>query len=122
MKKESSIIATIPYEEVCFKWVSHHWDINLNGICIYENELCEFETFFVYDKDEEDEELQGDYDAFVRIYKLNFLQKLKWLWRKRKFELCVGYYWSYKDGERLNKKFKHKKKSLSSRFYKWYYY
>jgi hypothetical protein len=40
---------------------------------------------------------------FVKIYKLDFINKLKWRWQQWKFEKCIGYHWTYpyrKNGER----------------------
>lgn len=41
MKK---LIKILPYNDVNFKWVSNHFDVHLNGSCVYGGELCEFEN------------------------------------------------------------------------------
>jgi len=85
------LIKILPYEQVKFKWISDHYNIHLNGTCIYNNELCEFDIDNSTYDDETDE-----YDGlFVNIYKLNFIDKLKWRFKQWKFEKCVGYHWSY---------------------------
>jgi len=79
---------TVHYETFrpAIVWVSDFYDHPLAGICRWEGELCRFE----WDYD----------DEWVRIYLLTRLQKVRWLWRKVKFEICVGYHWTYKDGKR----------------------
>ena len=80
---EREPIKTLPYNEVKFKFVSNHYDVHLNGSCLYENSICEFES---------DEQ-------WVKIYKLNWIEKLKWIWKQWLFEKCVGYHWSYRNGK-----------------------
>ena len=64
-------------------WVSDFYDIELHGLCTHNGSLCEFKT---------------DYETNIAtIYSLSFIQKTKWLIRKRVFEICVGYFWSYKN-------------------------
>ena len=89
----------IPYEKVKFKFISDHYDVHLNGTCIYNNQLHEFKN-----KDDED-----DYEnMFVEIYKLSFSEKIKWYFTQLSFELCVGYHWSYSKGKR-GKRFYYRK-------------
>lgn len=95
MKK---LIASIPYENVKFRWVSNHYDVHLHGTCTYEGDLCEFEHTYP----EYDEENDSWIEEGVRIYKLGFLEKLRWRRRQFLFEQCVGYHWTYNDGKRMN--------------------
>lgn len=88
-KKE--LITTLPYSEVKFRWVCNHWDVHLNGTCIYNNELCEFEN----KASDYNEELDDWDEMYVKIYKIDFLSKLRWYYRQWLFEKCVGYHWSY---------------------------
>ena len=81
MKRE--LIDVLPHNQLEFRWVSDHWDVHLNGTCIYDGSLCEFKKF--------------DDILFYKIYKLGLLSKLKWYWKQWLFELCVGYHWSYSD-------------------------
>lgn len=84
-------IADIKYEDVHFKFIGNHWDVHLNGTCIYNGELCEFKNEYP----EFNEELDEWEEMMVEIYQLNFLEKLKWYKRQRLFEQCVGYHWTY---------------------------
>jgi len=107
------LIATIPYDDVNFRWVSNHWDIHLNGICEYQNQICEFKTIqgeghWTYILDEKGEEVEEDeyvetIPTVCEIYELTEKEKKERLSRQRKFEICVGYHWTYpyrKTGER----------------------
>ena len=89
MKKE--LIETLPYDEVNFRWISNHYDVHLNGTCIFNGKLCEFENEYP-DFDEETEEYE---EMFVKIYKLNLIDKIKWRWKQWKFEKIIGYHWTY---------------------------
>lgn len=95
-KKVKNLIATIPYKEVKFKWVSTHYDVHLNGTCIYNGELCEFENKYP-DYNEEIDEFE---EMQVKIYQLDLLNKLKWIKSQLVFEKCVGYHWSYDNNKR----------------------
>ena len=93
---EQKPIKILPYDKVQFKFISNHYGIHLNGSCIYENSICEFKSDYLdynEDKDEWKEQL-------VRIYKLNWIEKLKWVWKQWLFEKCFGYHWSYRNGKR----------------------
>jgi hypothetical protein len=91
------IIKKIPYDQVNFLWVSSHWDYHLNGICIYDNELCEFKT----EESEWDYERDDYKETFMcSIFKLNRKEKISWLLRKKMFEISCGYHWTYKDNKR----------------------
>ena len=41
---EQKPIKILPYDKVQFKFISNHYDIHLNGSCIYENSICEFKV------------------------------------------------------------------------------
>lgn len=87
------LITTIPYEEVDFNFVSNHYDIHLHGTCIYKGDLCVFYTHREYDDD------MDDFIDTVSIYKLTFIEKLRWELKQYMFELCVGTHWSYINGK-----------------------
>lgn len=73
------IIDTIPYNQTKFKFISSHYNLHLQGLCIYKNEVCYFQTLegdFNEEKDEWDE-------SFCQIYKLSFKEKIKWLFRQK---------------------------------------
>ncbi len=90
------LITTLPYSKTKFKFAANHYDLHLNGTCIYENKLCEFKTI-VGDWNEEKDEWD---ESFCEIYTLTFFEKIEWIWRQWCFETCVGHHWSYKDGKR----------------------
>ena len=93
---EREPIKTLPYNEVKFKFISNHYDVHLNGSCLYENSICEFKSEYPNYNEETD-----DWDEqWVNIYKLNWREKLKWIWKQWLFEKCVGYHWSYRNGKR----------------------
>ena len=83
--------ALLPQSKVDFIWVAKHYDYHINGICKYDNEICEFkgiEPNWNPKKDDWDE-------TWYEIYKLSTKEKIKWKIRQKKFELMVGYHWSY---------------------------
>lgn len=84
-------ITSIPYSEVDFRFISNHYDIHINGTCIYNGKLCVFKCDIPTYNHETDEYNE----IFVNIYRLSFLEKLKWRWKQFKFEQMVGYHWSY---------------------------
>jgi hypothetical protein len=84
-------IAAVPYNQMEFRWVSSYYDSNLNGTCIYNGELCEFKT----DVGEYIEEIDKWEEDICVIYKLTWKEKLKWIFRQKKFEWCVGYHYTY---------------------------
>lgn len=86
-----TLIATLPYSEVNFRFVSNHWDVHLRGTCMYNGELCAFEN----EEPDYDEEADEWAEMFVRIYRVGFIDKLKLRWQQFLFEQCVGYHWTY---------------------------
>lgn len=115
MKRE--LIKTIPYNEVKFKWISNHYDVHLNGSCIFNGKLCEFENKlpgYNEDTDEWDE-------MFVKIYKLDFISKIKLYWRQWLFEKCVGYQWTYPQRKQCKGFYYRKPEWLYKWLFKWYY-
>jgi len=77
-------IATIPYEEVDFVWISNHFDVHISGLCRMGNTLFAFQTLNPWEDDLECE-----------IYMLNPWDEFKWRARKFFFEQMVGYHWTY---------------------------
>lgn len=108
-------IATIPYSEVKFKWISSHWDIHLKGLCVHGGEVCLFETQgeggYWNDEDEWIEPL-------VDIYELSIGELVEWNARQRKFEMMVGYHWSYP----RKQDFHYRKPRWFFKFLFWLYY
>ena len=84
-------IAVIEYSDMDFIWIANHWDLHLSGLCRYNGKLCQFET----DRDVEN----WDTRVEVSIYPLSLTEKLSWLKRKKLFEWCVGYHFSYRQRE-----------------------
>jgi hypothetical protein len=95
-------------------WVDGHWDVHLTGLCRHDGKLCRFEV--EWDK-------VGDHSEITTytIYALSPLEKLRWLWRKKKFEICVGRHWTYpdlEDGVRFRKR---KPRWLGALLWAWHY-
>lgn len=105
------LIKTLPYNEVNFRWISNHYDVHLNGTCMINGSLHEFEN----DYPEEDEHM------LVRIYELDLISKLKWYWKQWKFEKCVGYHWTYNVKKERKNFYYRKPKWLYVRIFNWYY-
>tara|TARA_Y100000310_G_scaffold56232_1_gene51642 strand:+ start:47682 stop:48092 length:411 start_codon:yes stop_codon:yes gene_type:complete len=82
------LLTRIPYEEVDFVWISNHWDMHLSGLCRYNKKLCYFDNV----DDIYDNKLK---DIYVSIHNLIFDEKIEWIIRKKLFEWCVGYHWTY---------------------------
>jgi hypothetical protein len=96
---EKKLLKILPYDEVDFRFISNHYDVHLNGTCMLDGKICEFENEYP----EYDDEKDDFKEMFVKIYKLDFINKLKWRWQQWKFEKCIGYHWTYpyrKNGER----------------------
>ena len=52
---EREPIKILPYDKVQFKFISDHYDVHLNGSCIYENSICEFKSDYPnYDEDKDE--------------------------------------------------------------------
>jgi hypothetical protein len=83
MVKKSFIVH---YKELKPLYVSNYWDHPLHGTCIHDGKLHEFN--WEYD------------DDYVMISKLSFKEKLKWWYKQKKFEICIGYHWTYVDGKK----------------------
>jgi len=79
----NELLGVIRYEDAKDKWVwiANHYDLHLSGLLRFGGELCRFETHY--------------HRCEVSVYRLTQAEKLKWLARKKLFELCVGYHWSY---------------------------
>ncbi len=85
------LLVTLPYEKVDFKFISNHYDVHLEGTCIYNNSMC----YFTNKYPEYNEETETWEEMYVKIYKINFLEKIKYWYIQTMFELCVGYHWTY---------------------------
>jgi hypothetical protein len=84
------IASQVQHESMHRVWISDYWDGHLSGLCRHNGELCRFEI-------ECDEDGDCPKNATYTIYTLSPLEKLRWLWRKKKFEICVGRHWTYPD-------------------------
>ena len=78
------LITTIPYDEVDFNFISSHYDVHLNGTCIHKGDLCEFYTHREYDDDAD------EFIDIVSIYKLSFIEKLRWELKQYMFSTVPG--------------------------------
>lgn len=76
----------IDYRHMAFVWVSNHYDVHLSGLCRVGGELMRFTTI--------------EHHSFARrlrchVFRMGRKEKLRWWLRKRIFEICVGYHWTY---------------------------
>jgi hypothetical protein len=110
-------IADVNYDKVKFKFISNHWDIHLNGTCIYNGELCEFKNKYP-DYNEETDDWE---EMIVEIFQLNLKEKLAWYKKQWLFEKCVGYHWSYKNGKRGKSFYYRKPQWLYKKIFNLYY-
>jgi hypothetical protein len=78
-------IATLPYDELNFVWISNHYDIHISGLCEMGHTLFAFQTINPHDDD----------NYRCEIYMLSFWEEIKWRMRKFFFEQMVGYHWTY---------------------------
>jgi hypothetical protein len=86
-------LKTIPYSEVNFRFISHHYDLHLEGTCMFNNKLCYFFTHYP----DWDKENDCWHEAFTMIYKLSIYEKCQWILKQWFFEKCVGYHCSYEN-------------------------
>lgn len=96
------MINKVEYDQMQFVWVSNFWDFPLKGICMWGGKLHEFagwDEWFKIDNPTEDED-DWDRKVFFNLTPLTFTQRLKWRFRQRMFELCVGTHWTYKNNQR----------------------
>ena len=75
-------------KEVEFVFVTNYYDQPLNGLCIVNGDLCEFELVYDFEEPPEHE--------YYNIYKFTTFGKYVALYQKKMFELCVGEHWSFK--------------------------
>jgi hypothetical protein len=66
--------------------VQEHYDVHLEGLCRVKGKLCRFATLNAFDEGE---------PPLCAVYPLTVRERLWWLWRKKRFEVCVGYHWTY---------------------------
>jgi hypothetical protein len=111
-------IADVNYNEVKFRFISDHYDVHLNGTCMYNGELCEFKNEYP----EFDEETDEYEEMIVEIYQLTFKEKLIWYKRQWLFEKCIGYHWTYYPKRKKGKSFYYRKPQwLYKKIFKLYY-
>jgi hypothetical protein len=80
-------ITRIPYRHMTWVWVTDHYDIHIAGLCRYAGALCRFETD--YPRNTWRRKLK------CRVYQLSPIAKVRWLLKKRLFEICVGRHCTY---------------------------
>lgn len=72
---------TIPAEDLDLVWVSDYYDQPLTGLCRVDGRWCAFDW--------------GYRQPTVAVTELRPWSRWRWWARKRLFERCVGYHWSY---------------------------
>jgi hypothetical protein len=80
----------VDHRDMKYLFVTNHYDIHLNGLCYVDNQLCKFQLFSDWEDD----------DSKYLVTPLSSIEKIKALWSKKKFEICIGYHWTYPN--RLN--------------------
>ncbi len=108
------LIATLPYNEINFVWVSNHYDVHISGLCKMGNTLFYFKTINYESYFENDKELMCE------VYMLSTTEEIKWKLRKFFFEQMVGYHWSYP--KRKNNHFHYRKPEWLYKRLFWLYY
>ena len=106
-------IATLPYDEIDFVWITDHYDIHLSGLCKMGNTLFWFET-----------ETKGKHKKLnCKIFMLTFWEDIKLRIKKFLFEQMVGFHYSYyPDPDKKLKGFYYRKPEwLYKRLFKLYY-
>lgn len=112
---------SIKYEDMDFVWISNHYDVHWEGLCRVDGKLCKFKTHDETNyeamknscpycgNDESDDIDTCTCEAYktlmCEIIPLSVLGKIAALYKKKMFEICVGYHWSYpnrKQGVRFN--------------------
>lgn len=107
------IITGVPKTEMDFIWVSGHWDVHLSGLCRYQGNICRFKCD---NPDPNDDDI-----ARYSIYSLSMMEKIHWLYRKKKFEICVGRHWTYPDRKNGTHFTRYKTRWLGALLWAWQY-
>lgn len=103
-------MTSVEYKDIDFVWISDHWDFHRGGVCRHNGALAEFscveETPAGWGTCGEDCDGCPCCELLIvcQIKPLTRLQKLRWLFKKRAFETCVGRHWTYpnrRNGERF---------------------
>lgn len=81
----------VPYNQVDWVWVSDHYDLHLSGLARHDGVLMRFQTPQFYWCN------RRVLTPQVRMFRMSFAEKCRWLARKRWFEFCVGRNWTYPD-------------------------
>lgn len=120
-----------PYEYTDFVWIISHYDIHLDGLCRFNGEICYFRSIdntdyqemsdncpYCSDKTDDMSKCvcEAHVDLVCNIFQLTWLEKIKYLLKKKTFEFCVGKHWSYPN-RRYRESFTNKRPFLC-----WLYY
>ena len=76
------LIGVVDYKNMLFYYHTHFYDIPLVGLCFYLGSLCYFH-------------IKSDSDYMYEIFDLTFWEKLKYKYKKKLFEICIGYHCTY---------------------------
>jgi hypothetical protein len=83
------LVEKCEYFDLHLVWISDYYDIPLAGIARdSKGNLCEFE----YEVDDSEEDWR---DGRYRLFEMSVFAKIRWLVRKKVFEICVGEHWTY---------------------------
>lgn len=111
MKQVAEIISS----DLKIVFVTNYYDRPLSGLCYYNGDLTKFELNY----DPEDDE--GINETYF-IFSLTVFEKIKYLFQKKMFEICVGYHQTYVNNKKPSFFYMRKPKWVFSLLYNFYYY
>ena len=94
-----------------------YWDGPLNGLCNYDGTVHYYDCIQNHNRHGN----RSRYDTFI-VYKLSIREKIKFLYRLKKFQLMVGYHTVYQNGRRMGRFVHRKPKWFFNFLFNFYYY
>lgn len=103
------LVTKITYEQLYVVFVTNFYDIPLEGLCMWKGKLERFEI--------------DDYEeATYKVVHVNAFQRIAERIRKKMFEWCVGYHWTYDNGRRTRYYYQWQPVWLHNALFKLYYW
>ena len=79
------LVATINYNDVKFKWIEDHYDIDLIGLCYYKEKTHYFKT-------NDDDYFHDREIIHVNIYSLgNYSRNTRWSWYRKNMRFLTTF-------------------------------
>ena len=104
----------IPYDRMDWLWISNHWDAHLEGLCRVQGRIMRFVMPPTWEGHEE--------LPHMHVFRLALWEKIRWLARKRFFEICVGEHWTYPQRRNGHKFHLKRPKWFWQAVFKFYYF